>query len=68
MGLRDDPCATREKCASFMNACSSHGSGYSDKIFENVILGCTLDDQKRVKKRLQGLLEYIDKVHAIELP
>jgi BCL2-associated athanogene 2 len=35
--------------------------GMADKNFETAILGCTLDDQKRVKKRLQGLLDYIDK-------
>lgn len=68
MGLRNDPSATRQRCASFMNACSSQGDiGHSDKMFENAILGCTLDDQKRIKKRLQGLLDYIDKVHTITL-
>ncbi|XP_043249020.1 BAG family molecular chaperone regulator 2 [Colletes gigas] len=67
VGLRDDPTTTRLRCASFMNACSSHGYGHSDKNFESAILGCTLDDQKRVKKRLQGLLDYIDKMHTIQL-
>ncbi|XP_012531695.1 BAG family molecular chaperone regulator 2 isoform X2 [Monomorium pharaonis] len=67
MGLRHDPNATRQRCAEFMNACSSHGMGHSDKIFETAILGCTLDDQKRVKKRLQGLLDYIDKMHILEM-
>lgn len=67
MGLRQDPSGTRQRCAEFMNACSSHGTGHSDKIFETAILGCTLDDQKRVKKRLQGLLDYIDKMHILEL-
>lgn len=65
MGLRHDPLGTRQRCAAFMNACSSHGMGNCDKIFETAILGCTLDDQKRVRKRLQGLLNYIDKVHTI---
>jgi len=50
-----------------MNACSSHGLGHSDKNFETAILGCTLDDQKRIKKRLQGLLDYIDKMHILEM-
>ncbi|XP_026829332.1 BAG family molecular chaperone regulator 2 [Ooceraea biroi] len=67
ISLRQDPSATRQKCAEFMNACSSHGIGHSDKIFETAILGCTLDDQKRVKKRLQGLLDYIDKMHILEM-
>lgn len=67
IGLKSDPCSTRNRCAAFMSACSSHGNDYSDKIFETAILGCTLDDQKRVKKRLQGLLDYIDKVHTFEM-
>ncbi|XP_020286879.1 BAG family molecular chaperone regulator 2 [Pseudomyrmex gracilis] len=67
VGLRQDPSGTRQRCAEFMNACSSHGMGHSDKIFETAILGCTLDDQKRVKKRLQGLLDYIDKMHILEM-
>ncbi|XP_015429957.1 PREDICTED: BAG family molecular chaperone regulator 2 isoform X1 [Dufourea novaeangliae] len=62
IGLRDDPAVTRQRCASFVNACTSHGYGQSDKIFETAILGCTMDDQKRIKKRLQGLLDYIDKM------
>lgn len=67
MGLKHDPSATRLRCSAFMNACSSHAVGHSDKMFETAILGCTLDDQKRVKKRLQGLLDYIDKVHTFEM-
>lgn len=67
VGLRDDPIGTRFRCASFMNACSSQSVGNSDKNFETAILGCTMDDQKRIKKRLQGLLDYIDKMHTIQL-
>lgn len=67
VGLRDDPAGTRQRCASFMNACTSQSVGHSDKIFETAILGCTMDDQKRIKKRLQGLLDYIDKMHTIKL-
>lgn len=67
INLRHDPSSTRQRCAEFMNACSSHGMGHSDKIFETAILGCTLDDQKRIKKRLQGLLDYIDKMHILEM-
>lgn len=61
MSLRSDPFGTKSRCLAFMNACSSHTHGAADKNFETAILGCTLDDQKRVKKRLQGLLDYIDK-------
>ncbi|XP_069690499.1 BAG family molecular chaperone regulator 2 [Periplaneta americana] len=60
VSLRDDPFGTKTRCLAFMNACSSHTRGATDKNFETAILGCTLDDQKRVKKRLQGLMDYID--------
>lgn len=63
MSLRTDPDATKARCLSYMNACSSHFvHGITDKNFESALLGCTLDDQKRVKKRLQGLLSYFDRL------
>ncbi|CAH0550625.1 unnamed protein product [Brassicogethes aeneus] len=62
MGLKVDPVSAKLKCVSYMNACSSNvENGVTDKRFESALLGCTLDDQKRVKKRLQGLLNYFDK-------
>lgn len=35
--------------------------GPVDKKFESVLLGCTLDDQKNIKKRLQALMDYLNK-------
>ena len=58
--LHADPGGTRTRCLAYMNACSSHLHTDSDKTFENAILGCALDDQKKVRKRLQGLLYYIE--------
>lgn len=60
--LQSDPLNAKAKCISYMNACSSNQEdGTTDKQFESALLGCTVDDQKRVKKRLQGLLHYFDK-------
>lgn len=68
MGLREDPDGAKARCISYMNACSSHFvQGVTDKKFESALLGCTLDDQKRVKKRLQGLLNYLDKLNVESL-
>ncbi|KRT84792.1 hypothetical protein AMK59_146 [Oryctes borbonicus] len=65
MSLKTDPDSAKEKCVSYMNACSSHHvQGITDKVFENALLGCTLDDQKRIKKRLQGLLSYLERLNA----
>lgn len=61
ISIKADPSATRTRCLSFMAACSSSSThSLSDKNFETAILGCTLDDQKRIRKRLQGLLDYMN--------
>ncbi|XP_050091465.1 BAG family molecular chaperone regulator 2 isoform X1 [Anopheles aquasalis] len=64
-----DPVVSRQKCQQFLNACSTTDTSvYSeldpstictDKKFESALLGCTLDDQKTIKKRLQALLGYL---------
>lgn len=57
-------------CQMYWNACSSSdgdqvlipSSNYHvsnnlvDKKFENVLLGCTLDDQKMIKKRVKSIM------------
>ncbi|XP_054278866.1 BAG family molecular chaperone regulator 2-like [Macrosteles quadrilineatus] len=61
ISIKSDPTATRVKCLSYMAACTSTSyQAASDKNFETAILGCTLDDQKRIRKRLQGLLDYMN--------
>lgn len=66
VSLRIDPSGTKARCLAFMNACSEHiVEGVTDKNFETALLGCTVDDQKRIKKRLQGLLSYMDKLNLI---
>lgn len=63
VGMKTDPEGTHAKCVAYMNACSSNlVQGITDKNFESALLGCTIDDQKRVKKRLQGLLSYMNKL------
>ncbi|XP_053688588.1 BAG family molecular chaperone regulator 2 isoform X2 [Sabethes cyaneus] len=63
-----DPVVSRMRCQQFLNACSTADTSTysdldqalcSDKKFESVLLGCTLDDQKTIKKRLQALLAYL---------
>ncbi|XP_077293140.1 BAG family molecular chaperone regulator 2 isoform X2 [Arctopsyche grandis] len=71
IGLKSDPVAARTQCYSYMNACAfqstASDSGVpADRFFESAILGCTLDDQKKVKKRLQGLLDYFARMNIIE--
>jgi BCL2-associated athanogene 2 len=65
-----DPIVKRQKCQEYLAACSSNEFQYLsfgvtttvtfvDKKFEGFLLGCTLDDQKRIKKRLEALLNYM---------
>jgi BCL2-associated athanogene 2 len=65
MSVHEDSVAAHARCQTYMNACTSHADPRAtDKNFESAILGCTLDDQKRVKKRLQGLLDYFAKLNV----
>ncbi|KAF4520301.1 hypothetical protein B566_EDAN004360 [Ephemera danica] len=72
LSLRQDPRGTHGRCLSFMRACATQNEDevlyamvqglqplHADKGFEEALLGCTLDDQKLVKRRLGGLLDYI---------
>lgn len=72
MGVKEDPVNTKIRCQSYMNACSSHvpeeEQSTSSRLscsdnFETAILGCTADDQKKIKKRLQGLLDYFARIN-----
>lgn len=64
----DRPLA-RQRCQMFLNGCSGNDplsmineqDQVADKKFENAVLGCTLDDQKIIKKRLQALMTYLNK-------
>ncbi|XP_060536191.1 BAG family molecular chaperone regulator 2 [Cylas formicarius] len=68
MELKQDHEAVKARCISYVNACSSvMVEGAMDKKFESALLGCTVDDQKRVKKRLVGLLTYFEKLRVQNL-
>lgn len=64
-----DPTHARQKCQQYLNACSASDGPSSDcvdglmidKRFESALLGCSLDDQKRIKQRLLSLSKYLGK-------
>lgn len=66
MSVHEDAVIAHTRCQTYMNACTSQPdpSSGTDRNFETAILGCTLDDQKRIKKRLQGLLDYFAKLNV----
>lgn len=58
-----DPIMKRQKFLQFYASCSSdnHQSDVpmiDDKKFEGYLLGCTLDDQKKIKLRVKHLLNF----------
>lgn len=65
----NDRLLARQRCQTFLNACSVHDDPANalenehtvDKKFEAAVLGCALDDQKTIKKRLQALMTYLNK-------
>lgn len=72
-----DSVVSRLRCQQFLNACSTTDTGTgsyseldpamcSDKKFESALLGCTLDDQKTIKKRLQALLTYLTQQTVVQ--
>ncbi|KAJ8947267.1 hypothetical protein NQ318_014163 [Aromia moschata] len=68
IALKSDAETAKAKCVTYMNACSSSTvQGITDKKFESALLGCTVDDQKKVKRRLQGLLNYFDKLKVTSI-
>lgn len=72
---KGDAVLSRQRCQSFLNACGCSDDVSIqkttideeatplnvDKKFENYLLGCTLDDQKNIKKRLLALINYLNK-------
>jgi len=57
--LQNDPVVAKSTCQSYLASCSSLENASGSTVFETAVLGCTLDDQKRICKRLQGLFDYI---------
>lgn len=53
----------KTQCLRYLCTCTSDPeTGPIDKVFENALLGCTIDDQKRVRRRLSGLLDYLERI------
>ncbi|KAK7508119.1 hypothetical protein BaRGS_00000358 [Batillaria attramentaria] len=49
--------ASSKRAHSFLNACLPDSVGAIDTRFQSMILGCALDDQKEVRRRLQILVK-----------
>lgn len=54
----------RKILESYVNACSSEQTGPVDHKFQQVILACTIDDQRQVRKVLKNWLGVFHELHA----
>lgn len=59
--VKRNPNGSKLRVLSYMNACCSNQiSGVGpDQVFAAVIVGCTLDDQKIAKRRIERLMEVV---------
>jgi len=59
--IQTDSDKARETCIRYMSACDIDcgNQGAMDLKFEKILLGCTAEDQKGIKKRMKGLYEHI---------
>ncbi|XP_026287052.1 BAG family molecular chaperone regulator 2 [Frankliniella occidentalis] len=60
--VKRSPSHSRQRVMSYMNACCSNQTvGVPpDEHFGAAIVGCTLDDQKQAKKRIEMMLDFVD--------
>lgn len=59
--LLDDLEDSKSRLMSLYGACTSETpSGPVDQKFQSVVIGCAIEDQKKIKRRLETLLRNID--------
>lgn len=56
--LKYNPEDAKSTCQLYLASCDLLETRNGSLNFETAVLGYTLDDQKRISKRLQGLLAY----------
>jgi BCL2-associated athanogene 2 len=60
--IREDINGSRQACQKFLNACNpNQPDGPIDQKFQAVLIECTADDQKKIRRRLEHLMQLIDR-------
>lgn len=65
--IKNNKDAAKHLCQSYLTACSSdsnlelHKDAPIDEQFQKAIIDCAVDDQKKIRKRLEGLYEALKK-------
>uniref|UniRef100_A0A7E4V2R0 BAG domain-containing protein n=1 Tax=Panagrellus redivivus TaxID=6233 RepID=A0A7E4V2R0_PANRE len=57
--MMDDLVATQNTIERYLNACSPEETGPIDQKFQAMIIECTADDQKKIRRKLAQIIEQI---------
>ncbi len=64
-GLQNDITNAQKLIHSLLNACEADGtSGAVDIKFQSIVLGCTAEDQKKIRKQLTAWLNTLGKAQT----
>lgn len=58
--LKSDLVSAKAVCEAFLNACLSEPNGTADLRFQAMVIDCAVEDQKKVRKRLESLRSTIE--------
>uniref|UniRef100_A0A1I8BLV5 BAG domain-containing protein n=1 Tax=Meloidogyne hapla TaxID=6305 RepID=A0A1I8BLV5_MELHA len=61
----DDTLKTKAKIQGFLNACMAEENGHIDDKFQSLIIACTADDQKSIRRRLVKIIEQIEQTQQV---
>lgn len=60
--MKEDVDFSRQACKKFLNACNpEQPDGPIDQKFQSILIECTADDQKKIRKRLEHLFQIIER-------
>uniref|UniRef100_A0A914L3C8 BAG domain-containing protein n=1 Tax=Meloidogyne incognita TaxID=6306 RepID=A0A914L3C8_MELIC len=61
----DDRLKTQAEIQGFLNACMPEESGHIDNKFQSLIIACTADDQKKIRRRLVKIMEEFEQTQPL---
>lgn len=59
--MQEDLVSAKAKIQGFLNACNPDEIGHIDEKFQSLIIACTADDQKKIRRRLAQFIEKIER-------
>uniref|UniRef100_A0A915NTQ5 BAG family molecular chaperone regulator 2 n=1 Tax=Meloidogyne floridensis TaxID=298350 RepID=A0A915NTQ5_9BILA len=65
MNKTNDKLKTQAEIQGFLNACMPEESGHIDDKFQSLIIACTADDQKKIRRRLVKIMEEFEQTQQL---